>query len=455
MTFREAIKENDGLKLLVENLSLNTSLGREKLMKTQFSIDKKWISQQFANTNCVLEYLKNHKNQQYFYTELDNLLSATADITKIVNLLKTKNTLDDISLFEVKSFALNCKKIHALIQDISCISLQLPNLGYVISLLDPEGLETYQFYVFSAYDKTLAELRKDLDDSVEYTEKYNLCLEIESRIRTELSNDLCRYVNQLEIAMDIIAELDLNFAKARLYLNWNLKQPEIIQDENRLEFHSLIYPPLSEKLKEKGKYFQPIDIVLQDKPVLLTGANMAGKTILLKSLAFAQFCFQFGFFVAAENAKMCLMEGILISIGDNQNEEEGLSSFAAEILNVNTFIKLAKTGKRYLILVDELARTTNPYEGKELVRGFINVLATLNSVSLITTHYTVENTDAKRLRVKGFSNKNILPPITISDIAENMDYSLIEDDNFKVPTEAIHLAQLLAIDEDWLTQIHK
>jgi hypothetical protein len=56
------------------------------------------------------------------------------------------------------------------------------------------------------------------------------------------------------------------------------------------------------------------------------------------------------------------------------------------------------------------------------------------------------------LRVKGFINKNVTTPIAIEDISDNIDYSLVEDANNSTPQEAISLAKLLAVDEQWIKE---
>jgi DNA mismatch repair protein MutS2 len=61
----------------------------------------------------------------------------------------------------------------------------------------------------------------------------------------------------------------------------------------------LFNPEVAEALRLKNKKYQPVDINLTDGPALITGANMGGKTVLLKSVALAQYMFQYGFFVPA------------------------------------------------------------------------------------------------------------------------------------------------------------
>lgn len=177
---------------------------------------------------------------------------------------------------------------------------------------------------------------------------------------------------------------------------------------------------------------------------------MAGKTILLKSLWLCQYLIQFGFFIPAQKAQVILVEDILTSIGDHQNEHEGLSSYASEIILLNEIIQKVKQGKEYLVLVDELARTTNPTEGVALVDSFLNIMSNKSSYSITTTHYSGIKTECYRLRVKGFIPNKTQTKLSLKDIPNQIDYSLIEDKEQKVPNEALNLASLLGIDEEFI-----
>lgn len=91
----------------------------------------------------------------------------------------------------------------------------------------------------------------------------------------------------------------------------------------------------------------------------------------------------------------------MISIGENTQNEEGLSSFANEILNINGIIKKVKQEGTYLVLIDELARTTNPQEGTALLKSIADILLKYMQTSVITTHYSGIGDRYNMLRVKG------------------------------------------------------
>ena len=184
---------------------------------------------------------------------------------------------------------------------------------------------------------------------------------------------------------------------------------------------------------------------------LSMAANMAGKSVLLKTLALTQYLFQFGFYVPAQRASLCVVEEIISSIGDRQSELSGLSSFAVEILTIDKIIQEGRAGKRVLALVDELARTTNPEEGKVLVGNFIRLTTQLGITALVTTHYGGIEASCRRLRVKGLQLKEG-QVITAGNISDFMDYALVETDADEVPMEAFTIARLFGVDDELLAK---
>ena len=199
-----------------------------------------------------------------------------------------------------------------------------------------------------------------------------------------------------------------------------------------------------------GLRYQPVDITLKPGVCLITGANMAGKTVLLKSIGSAQIMAQCGMFVPAEEAKVRLVEGVSTSIGDDQDEMNGLSSYASEIIKISNILSDCRQHE-LLVLIDEPARTTNPVEGKALVQAIIKILNTMNSFTLITTHYSQLGADCRRMRVKGFVEDLSDLPLTPQSINRFIDYSLTEDNSDDVPHEALRIASILRCDPEMIS----
>ena len=237
-----------------------------------------------------------------------------------------------------------------------------------------------------------------------------------------------------------MAYTDLLFAKATLTCKWNLCRPTF--DTGCSHIKSLWNPRLRHRNEELKLRYQPVDIDLQNGVCLVTGANMAGKTVLLKTVGTAQMLAQFGFFVPAAEAQLMLYDDIVFCIGDEQNEMNGLSSFASEIIKISDTVTRAAT-ERLLILIDEPARTTNPVEGKAIVQAVATLLDGCQSTTLITTHYSQLGLSCRRLRVRGFVEEMADVPLSPENINRFMDYSLLPDDSDEVPQEALRIAAIL------------
>lgn len=220
--------------------------------------------------------------------------------------------------------------------------------------------------------------------------------------------------------------------------------------ETVTRYKNIFNPQVKEVLRQEGKKFQAIDIDIAPGACLITGANMAGKSVILKTVALAQTLFQFGFYVPAEHAEIALVDEVLLCMGDEQSELSGLSSYASEMLRINTIVQDVKAGKNALILIDELARTTNPTEGKAIVNAMLDFLTDKGARSLITSHYSGIKAGCRKMRVKGFIKDKINGQLTINNINEFIDYSLIEDTQNSVPQEAMRIARILGVDEELL-----
>lgn len=122
------------------------------------------------------------------------------------------------------------------------------------------------------------------------------------------------------------------------------------------------------------------------------------------------------------------------------------------MIRLNKTVKHIKKGESLLVLFDELARTTNPTEGKAIVAGVLNFLSEQKVSSLITTHYTI-HTDCRKLRVKGFILKDKNVKIDIHNINNYIDYTLEESGEKEVPHEAIYIAEILGVSDDLLRRI--
>ena len=399
--------------------------------------------------SAVMELWQDTSRRQVF-SHLSQQIHQLNNIAPTLTSLANGAVLDDIQLFEIKKTAILTNVIAQDVNKLGLTWLEYNPMEEVIDILDPEHTSIPHFYVYSAYDEELACLREKMKTG-NNAQEIETCRfqaqQIEDRLRAELSDKLRPYQESLSRNLRNTAYLDMLIAKVKLAIEWNACRPEI---SDRHDLVDLVNPEIAAALEQKGRQFQPVSIAFGRETVLVTGANMAGKSVLLQSVALAQHLFQFGFFLPAKSASLPVMDEIITSIGDRQSALSGLSSFAVEVLTIDRIIKSARSGKRVLALVDELARTTNPDEGKQMVNGFVRICRKLSLTAIITTHYSGLEVDCRRLRVKGLQIPEGVSSLSIGHIADYMDYSLIETHNDDVPKEAFTIARLLHVDDEFL-----
>ncbi len=451
-TLKAVIDKVDGFRFVIDLLDLKSGLGKRLLLAQSFMVSEIQLENQFANLTMAVDLVKDDQRYRHLQT-LEIKLNHVKDIQNTLKRLSSSALLDDIELFEIKSFAIVCQEISTLNNSLKLSFLQLPDLQKVVDFLDPDRQNIPHFYIYSSYSEELLQLREEekqmkLEDPTAAEILRLKVIELEDVIREKLSSQLFPFVSDLQRALETLGYLDVMIAKAQLAVKYGFARP-IIQHK-KTTFVGLFNPQVKSVLNLQQKEFQPIDIEIFANPCLITGVNMGGKTVLLKTIGLAQYLFQFGFFVPAVSASMAIVEQILMSIGDDQSELSGLSSFAAEMLNVDAIIRKSKVSKKILVLIDELARTTNPEEGKAIVNATLDILSEHHIPSLITTHYSGLVWEGRRLRVKGLQTEKLTHQLTAKNINDFMDYSLVENDSETINQQALRIARLLGVDLELL-----
>lgn len=454
MYLREAIAKIAGFRYMIDHLEIHSGLGRSSLLDRVWLEDAKQIKAELERVEKMVRVVRDSRNQVVL-ERLKVKLSQVKDIRGTVKRLKEPVVLDDLELFELKNLAFVAEDIREIIKDYPVVDI--PCLGNLVDLLDPEQNRIPHFYIYDSYSEKLSALRAEIKqkkregrEEREIENLYFQSLEEEDRVRAELTLQIRMLREEIAETLRAVAYLDILLAKAIQVENMGLVLPEVKDGKKneRLSFQKLFHPQLREILLQEGRKFQPVDVGLERGVTLLTGANMAGKSVLLKSIALAQGLAQFGFYVPAERAEIVPVSDILTCMGDGQDELSGLSSFAAEMLCVNEILLRVKRGEKVLVLIDELARTTNPTEGRAIVNGVIEFLAAYQIRALVTTHYGGIIAPCRKLRVRGFREEKIQGKLTLQNITDYIDYSLLEDASGEVSQEAIRIAEIIGVSRE-------
>ena len=435
LVLRSLMDSPCGLRFIFDSLNIYSGYARRRLLEREMYLCKEEIADAYSK---LREFYKLFFEEGANRALADGIRAKFCDLKEIsgtLGRLASGAVLDDIELFEIKALILLSQEVGGLASAAGLKVLEQENLDKELEILDPDALKIRAFYIYDAYSKELAALRVRLR-SADEERRQELELkerELEFEVRKRLCALLRPSAERLRSNMERLADMDILFAQAEQMREMHLVLP-IISDSGKSCYKGLFHPQVK---SIKGDEFVPVDIEFDHKPVIITGANMGGKTVTLMMCALAQYLFQFGFGIPAESACIAPVERVFVTMGDGQSMEGGFSSFAAEMLSVNSVIKAAQRGCRLLALIDEPARTTNPVEGRALVEGMLELLSGYSISLVISTHYNVSSGDYKWLRVAGFKNGK-------------MDYRLIEATKGDVPHEAVRIAEELGVDAGWI-----
>ena len=452
MKIKELIKQDAGFQYVIDNMEFMSSAGRRKMLDAEFHTDATVLQAEWERLGHAIQAVKEYKYKKP-YIELRHSLMQLHDLQGTLAHLANHTTLNEVELFEIKNLAQLAQIATIAIAELGLSEmLPLPATAEVFALLDPDHTGIANFYIYDSYDIRLTPLRRELNalqtnggDPVRISELLAEQNEIQNEVCVRLSDQLTRWSDVLITTMEQMAYTDFLLANAELALQWELTRPEI---GNHTEYKALVNPRLKERNERAKLRYQPVDVTLHSGVTLITGANMAGKTVLLKSVGTAQIMAQCGMYVPASMAVVRLVEGVVTSIGDEQDEMNGLSSYAAEIIKISDILNTCRQHEM-LVLIDEPARTTNPVEGKALVQSILKILSTMGSTTLVTTHYSnLGSGNFRRLRVKGFVENMADIPLTPQNINRFIDYSLMEDNSDDVPHEALRIASILGCDKE-------
>jgi DNA mismatch repair protein MutS2 len=204
-------------------------------------------------------------------------------------------------------------------------------------------------------------------------------------------------------AVDMLAELELQFAKARFAEDYNCVAVQLSSDQDpredgrirpsgasaaRLLLHNARHPLLERNLKLKGVAVVPVSVELEGprRQLIITGPNTGGKTVTLKTVGLLALMAQSGLPVPADRAELPVFDAVLADIGDYQSIEQNLSTFSAHVTNID-FISRTATAQS-LVLLDELGSATDPEEGAALAVAIAGHFSGIGCMTIVSTHHT-------------------------------------------------------------------
>lgn len=221
-------------------------------------------------------------------------------------------------------------------------------------------------YTISKYTSELAVLKAE-----EAMEEY--------RILATLTELVYEKVKEIKINIEVIAEYDMIFAKARYSKEVGGIKPKL----NEYGYINIIngrYPLI--------KAGVPLNFSIGDeyRTLIITGPNAGGKTVVLKTVGLLTLAIQSGFHIAAEEgSEMAVFQKIFVDIGDDQSVENALSTFSSHVKNLGEILK--ECNKNSLLIFDEIGSGTEPNEGAALAIALLQEFYLKGCITVASTHY--------------------------------------------------------------------
>ena len=460
----ENLKEDSGYQWVVTKLNPHTPFGRSLAINPYWykPDEKNLLEMEFRNIEVAREQLKN-RNKEYHM--LLNSLRSFRDIRGSFN-RQDFVPMDEVELYEVKYFLLIFDKMLDYYKKIDCFeNIEFIQMQEILKILDPTDRRLPIFSVEDIFDEKLEKIRKEKIDiekeitkadsderSVLLEKRRRVALyedEIELNVREKLTKKIMEYKSVIFANMKEIGRLDFMLIKAQFALRYGCTKP-IISEEKKINAVEVLHPQVIENLGKKK--FTAVTLELESGSTVITGANMGGKSIALKTVTLQVLLMHTGFFVFADKFECSMFDYVSLLLADNQSIERGLSSFGSEIMSINELFENAKD-KTFFLALDEFARGTNPEEGAILAGSLAQYLSSLSCISLMTTHYDgVSQMANAHYQVLGLKDDiqllNSDESAPLEHLSSMMDYRLKKvSKNAKCPQDALKVCKLLNLNE--------
>ncbi|MBR2742761.1 MAG: DNA mismatch repair protein MutS [Clostridia bacterium] len=217
---------------------------------------------------------------------------------------------------------------------------------------------------------------------------HDRAVQLEYDIFCALRDDVKAEMRRIQDIASALSKLDASCSLANAALKYNYSRPEI-HTGDELIIRAGRHPAV-EKMNP-SEPFVPNDVYLDcgdNRTIIITGPNMAGKSTYMRQCAIITIMAQMGSFVPAEYAKIGIADKVFVRAGASDDLSAGQSTFMLEMSEVANILKNATA--RSLLVFDEIGRGTSTYDGMAIARAVVeqvNSKTALGARSMFATHY--------------------------------------------------------------------
>ena len=213
----------------------------------------------------------------------------------------------------------------------------------------------------------------------------------ERRVLAALSDQVGEYAEEIKATVELVAELDLAFARGKYAAALRASEPVLHPMDPK---EGTRHPGSVIRLYQARHPLLPPDTVVpidldldpDTYALVITGPNTGGKTVTLKTVGLLALMAQSGMHIPAQSgSELSQFEGIYADIGDEQSIEQSLSTFSGHVTNIVRILEQAD--RCSLVILDELGAGTDPQEGAALAQAILTHLLDRGITTLVATHY--------------------------------------------------------------------
>ena len=211
-------------------------------------------------------------------------------------------------------------------------------------------------------------------------------LKLEERIYAQIIEFLLGYIEDLKKISNALALLDCLVSLATVAKERRYVRPRMVESEQPMRITEGRHPVVEAISKDR---FVPNDALLdneENRCVIITGPNMAGKSTYMRQIALIAIMAHIGSFVPAKAAEIPVIDRVFTRVGASDNLIFDQSTFMVEMTEVASILLHAT--KNSLLILDEVGRGTSTYDGLSIAWAVIEFLTeTIRAKTLFSTHY--------------------------------------------------------------------
>ncbi|MFQ5728814.1 MAG: DNA mismatch repair protein MutS, partial [Waddliaceae bacterium] len=211
---------------------------------------------------------------------------------------------------------------------------------------------------------------------------------IESELFNAVRKEVAKYSNQVLRIAQALSLIDCLHALAEAARLYDYVRP-VVDNSQKLEICQGRHPII--EVSNIGEKFVPNDTTLDDQQnrlLLITGPNMAGKSTYIRQVAMITIMAQIGSFIPAKSAHIGIIDKVFTRIGASDDLSRGQSTFMVEMTETANILN--NVTSRSLVILDEIGRGTSTYDGISIAWSVAEFLLTAEgkmAKTLFATHY--------------------------------------------------------------------